>query len=431
MARNIIAAPPSPYGEHNTRKSMRPLPHHRRAHPPSPPEASAKPMRHRSATKATGQQPLPPSSTTTTWLPRRYGPPPPSAHDSVTWQPRPPLPPSPGWSSSSIAPPPPASSSPSSAAAAVAAFVTPPGLLAAGIIMFLLAVVAIVSSIWIVVKRRRNNGKVMVHFIGSSHLPRGASSSNGSQREYLVPLSVIEDSRLRDKLNSFVEEKLNSFVGEKEQLEAAAAAWRGEAAAWSTVTAKCQQEKSGWSSDLEASKATPTPTFGISHGGSNRWCTSSRPPAAANSGAVYCLDGVLTFAVSRCLPSHAEVRLLPPIPELSTYEDEPPKTDQVQQGASVEYPLIVHGPIPLEQVTSQGQGHEDPVPSVARPSVNQGEVVDPVSCPGIVFNPVATAAEKRAEMEKEIHKAIRESVSGSRRSATATGKSKVVLIEYD
>ncbi|EFJ36845.1 hypothetical protein SELMODRAFT_403600 [Selaginella moellendorffii] len=391
MARNIIAAPPSPYGEHNTRKSTRPPPHHRRAHPPSPPEASAKPMRHSSATKATGQQPLPPSSTTTTWLPRR--------HHHV------------------------------------------PACCGGHRQQHL---------------DSREEEKKQRQGPGALHREQPSSSrcqQQQWQREYLVPLSVIEDSRLRDKLNSFVEEKLNSFVGEKEQQQL------GE-----------EKQQLGRLSQLNANRrkvAGPLvlrpprrlpllpsaflmvdPIFGAP--AQDRLLlpilelsTASMEYQRLPFLGVYhpTVDPIVAPAQDRPLlpilelstyqgasleyqplpflgvyhPTVDQVRLLPPIPELSTYEDEPPKTDQVQQGASVEY---VHGPVPLEQITSQGRGHEDPVPSVARPSVNkcdQGDVVDPVSCPGIVFDPgdaiaarLATAAEKRAEMEKEIHKAIRD-----------------------
>ncbi|EFJ28192.1 hypothetical protein SELMODRAFT_411510 [Selaginella moellendorffii] len=169
----------------------------------------------------------PPSSGTTTWRPRRFGPPPPPpakehtglppssgtttwwprpAHDTITWQPGLPVfhtfssPPPPG--PLSIASP--LGSSSSAAAAAAAAFVTP-GLLAASIVLFLLAMVAIVTGIWILVKgRRKKANDILVRYVGSSHL---LGSSSGSQREYLVPLSKIEDAELRDKLDSFVQER--------------------------------------------------------------------------------------------------------------------------------------------------------------------------------------------------------------------------------
>ncbi|EFJ17898.1 hypothetical protein SELMODRAFT_420675 [Selaginella moellendorffii] len=177
--------PPKP----SPRRARGAPPPHSSAHSQAPPPAPAGP---------------PPSSGTTTWRPRRFGPPPPPpakehtgpppssgtttwwprpAHDTITWQPGSPVfhtfssPPPPG--PLSIAPP--LGSSSSTAAAAAAAFATP-GLLVAGIVLFLLAMV-------------------------SSHLPGGGSSSSGSQREYLVPLSKIEDAELRDKLNSFVQER--------------------------------------------------------------------------------------------------------------------------------------------------------------------------------------------------------------------------------
>ncbi|XP_002981059.2 uncharacterized protein LOC9646995 [Selaginella moellendorffii] len=68
--------------------------------------------------------------------------------------------------------------------------------------------VAIITGIWILVKgRRKKANDILVRYVGSSHLPGGGSSSSGSQREYLVPLSKIEDAELRDKLNSFVQER--------------------------------------------------------------------------------------------------------------------------------------------------------------------------------------------------------------------------------
>ncbi|EFJ17900.1 hypothetical protein SELMODRAFT_420678 [Selaginella moellendorffii] len=131
--------------------------------------------------------------------------------DLITWQPGSPVfhtfssPPPPG--PLSIAPPLGSSSSSTAAAAAAAAFATP-GLLVAGIVLFLLAMVAIITGIWILVKgRRKKANDILVRYVGSSHLPGGGSSSSGSQREYLVPLSKIEDAELRDKLNSFVQER--------------------------------------------------------------------------------------------------------------------------------------------------------------------------------------------------------------------------------
>ncbi|XP_024528748.1 BTB/POZ domain-containing protein 7 [Selaginella moellendorffii] len=368
MARHIAATPPpapSHHQAHNRRrsapppKSEKPSPRRASSPPPPPPPPPAKTVKPKSPPAkprhSSGHPPAtgpPPSSDTITWRPRRFGPPPPPAHDTIVWQPRPPSPPSSlGWSSSTIAPPP-ASLSPSAAAAA--AFATPPGLLVAGIVMFLLAIVAIVTSIWILCKRRRDKvaDSILVEYVGSSHFPGDGSSS---KRDCIIPLSEIEDARLRDKLGAFVREK--------------------------------QQEH------LQPSQLNASPP--------------RRLPPSAFFGGVRPVDPIVGAPVQHHLmevPTYEdEIRgstvEYPPIfhgfaPTQHVHElaDEPPRTSVCRRD-----PSAARRSDYIEQ----------------RYQRDQAKVVDPVCRPDTVFDPgddwvarLGAAIEKREEMEKQIQRII-------------------------